>query len=182
MSIEGRGGFAGANLVRRFRRQPDSKNATIFCVSLFDNIKNQAVKTLMNSGLAQQVVPLITEALQKAEGASVETLSNESQFRLRVSEPSYGRLPGAVRALLTMEQWHDVMFSLKDQWFLVKDGRLRLQPELHAALQAFVQQLIYGKRSPAGQKGSRRPVDTEMIELQAGVSTNPVRKKADDGL
>lgn len=118
-------------------------------MSFFDGLKQAATKLLSESELGKQLFAIVTEAVEKIEGASVEILSNEASYRAKVSEPAYQRLPHAVRQFVNPDQFHGFLFGMKDSVFLVDGGHVRLQPGFRAGVNEFVQQLIHGKKSPA---------------------------------
>lgn len=127
-------------------------------MSLFDGLKKAAAKLVGESEFGKQLVPIVTEAVQKIEGTSVEVLGNESSYRLKVSEPTYRHLPHAVRQWINLDQWHSFIYGVKDSIFLVEAGHLRMQPGFKAGVHEFVQQLIHGKKpAPAAAAPAELP-------------------------
>lgn len=118
-------------------------------MSFLDGLKQAAAKLVSESEFGKQLVPIVTEAVQKIEGTSVEVLGNEPSYRLKISEPTYRHLPHAVRQWISVDQWHAFIYSLKDSIFMVDAGHLRLQPGFKAGVNEFVQQLIHGKKPAA---------------------------------
>ncbi len=115
-------------------------------MSFLDNIKGGALKLLGESAIAQQAIPVITEALEKLEGTSVEVFGNVDLFKSKLSEPSYYRLPQGLRNWVSLESWHKFLYGVKDSVFLIEERHLKLHPNFKAGVSDFVQKLIHGQK------------------------------------
>ena len=115
-------------------------------MSLLDSLKKAVVKVASESDLGKQVVDIAAEALKKIEGTSVEVLGNKDLYRTKVSEVTYTRLPNVVRSFVNADQWHELMYAVKDNIFLVDGGHLKLQPGFKQSIHDFVYQLLHGKK------------------------------------
>lgn len=118
-------------------------------MGLLDSLKEAAGKLLSESEMGKQLVGIVTEAVEKIEGTSIEVLGNEASYRAKISAPTYDRLPHAVRQWINVDQWHAFLFGVKDSIFLLDAGRVRLQPGFKAGVQEFVHQLVHGKKPAA---------------------------------
>ena len=133
-------------------------------MSFLDNLKGGALKLLGESAIAQQAIPVITEALQKLEGTSVEVFGNDVLFRFKLSEPSYYRLPQGVRNWVTLESWHKFLYGVKDSVFLIDGEHLKLHPNFRAAVNDFVHKLIHGQKHETAAP-AESPTTTPKIEV-----------------
>jgi hypothetical protein len=118
-------------------------------MGFLDTLKQAAAKIASESDLAKQAVDIAAEALRKIEGTSVEVMTNKELYRVKVSAPTYARLPNLLRSWVSVDQWHELLFTAKDTVFLVEESHLKLHPAFKQGVNAFVYQLLHAKKPPA---------------------------------
>lgn len=128
-------------------------------MNLLETLKQTATRFVTETPIIKELVPILIQAFHELEGTSAEVLGDETQFRAKVSNFIYPRLPQLVRQWVSEDRWHRFLHGVKDSVFLIEGRAVRLRPDFKASVNEFARRLLHGERAVTERPSVSQPAD-----------------------